>query len=105
MRLNPIMNLTVNNLSKFKTVFNNNRSLIVYVNHALLGFHLSQSRRYECYRLKVGLSPSKKNYVICFIESPLKMIKNAFCFILKPPFVLKIFKFSSQLFGHAEKMT
>ena len=35
--------------------------------------------------------------VICFIESPIKMIKNAFCFILKALFVLKILKFLSWL--------
>ena len=33
--------------------------------------------------IKVGLSPSKKNYFLYFNESPLKMIKNAFYFILK----------------------
>ena len=33
--------------------------------------------------LKVGISPSKKNCVTCFIESPLKIVKNAFYFILK----------------------
>ena len=32
-------------------------------------------------------------------------MKNAFYFILKALFVLKIFKFLSQLFGHAEKTT
>ena len=42
--------------------------------------------------LKVGLSPSKKIYVICFIESPLKMMKNAFYFILK-----NLFSFSRYL--------
>ena len=31
------------------------------------------------------------------------MIKNAFYFILKAPFVLNIFKFSSLRFGHVEK--
>ena len=36
------------------------------------------------------------------IESPLKMMKNAFCFISKALFVLKIFKFLSSLFGHVE---
>ena len=36
-----------------------------------------------------------KNCVICFIESSLKMMKNAFNFILKAHFVLKIFKFLS----------
>ena len=43
---------------------------------------------------------------ICFIyfnESPLKMIKNAFYFILRALFVLKIFKFLSWLSGHVEK--
>ena len=45
--------------------------------------------------IKVGLSLSKKNSAICFIESPLKMMKNAFVFILKALFVLKIFKFLS----------
>ena len=32
---------------------------------------------------KVGLSPSKKNCVVCFVESALKIMKNAFYFILK----------------------
>ena len=53
--------------------------------------------------LKVGLSPSKKTCVICFIERSLKMMKNAFYFILKALFVHKIFKFLSWLFGHVEK--
>ena len=44
-----------------------------------------------------------KKGVICFIESPLKMVKNAFYFILKALFVLKIFKFLSWLFSHVEK--
>ena len=43
--------------------------------------------------VKVGLSPSKKKNVICFIERSLKMMKNAFYFILKAVFVLKIVKF------------
>ena len=33
--------------------------------------------------LKVALSPYKKICVICLIESPLKMMRNAFYFILK----------------------
>ena len=33
-----------------------------------------------------------KNCVICFVESPLKMMKNAFYFILKALFVPEIFK-------------
>ena len=46
--------------------------------------------------IKVGLSPAKKNRVICLIESPLKMMKNAFYFILKVCFF-------SRLFGHVGK--
>ena len=52
---------------------------------------------------KVGLSPSKKTCVTCFIESPLKMMKNAFYFIVKALFVPKIFKFLSRVFGHVGK--
>ena len=52
---------------------------------------------------KVGLSPSNKICVICFIESLLKMMKNTFYFILKAIFVLKIFRFLSWLFDHVEK--
>ena len=41
---------------------------------------------------KVGISPSKKNCVICLIKSPLKMMKNVFYLILKD-----LFSFSSYL--------
>ena len=44
--------------------------------------------------LKVVLSAFKKNSCY-FIESTLKMMKNAFHFILKAIFVLKIFEFLS----------
>ena len=37
------------------------------------------------------------------MESPLKVMKNAFYFILKALFVLKIFKFLWWLFGHVGK--
>ena len=37
----------------------------------------------------------KKFLLICFNKSPLKIIKNAFYFIIKALFVLKIFKFLS----------
>ena len=52
---------------------------------------------------KVRLSLSKKNCVICLIESPLNIMKNVFCFIWKALFALKIFKFLSQSFGHVGK--
>ena len=37
-------------------------------------------------------------------ESPLKMMKNAFYFMSKVLFVLKIFKFLSWLFSHVAKL-
>ena len=42
-------------------------------------------------------------YIICLIESPLKVMKNVFYFILKALFVFNIFKFLSRLFGHVGK--
>ena len=51
------------------------------------------------------LSSQLPKYVfICFNESPLKMMRYAFYFTLKAPFVPKIFKASSWLFGHVEKI-
>ena len=52
---------------------------------------------------KVGLSPSEKVGFICCNGRPLNMIKNAFYFMLKALFVLKIFKFCPDVFGHEEK--
>ena len=45
--------------------------------------------------IKVGLSPSKKMCVICSIEIPVKVMRNAFYFILKVLPVLKIYKYLS----------
>ena len=42
--------------------------------------------------LKVALSAFKNICVICFIELPLKMMENAFYFILKTHFIIKLFK-------------
>ena len=42
---------------------------------------------------KVVLSLSKKVIFICFNKRTLKMIKNAFFFILRALFILEIFKF------------
>ena len=53
--------------------------------------------------LKSDSHLSKKKSYICFTESPLKIMKNAFHLILKALFVLKIFKFLSWLFGHVRK--
>ena len=54
-------------------------------------------------KVEVGLSPSKRFFAACLTENPLKIMKNAFYFILKALFVLKIFKFLSRLFGHLGK--
>ena len=56
-----------------------------------------------CEKCLPKCSPSKKVCVICLIESPLKMMKNAFYFISKAFFVLKKTKFLSWLFGHIGK--
>ena len=61
------------------------------------------SKVFEGSMFKVGLLPSKIICVICLIESPLKMMKKTFYFIVKALFVLKLFKFLSRLFGHIGK--
>ena len=53
--------------------------------------------------LKSDFHLPKKVLFICFNENPLKVVKNAFYFILKAHFVLKTFKFLSWHFGHAEE--
>ena len=55
-------------------------------------------------KLKIRLWPFKKYCLIFFNENTVKMMKNAFYFILKARFVLKIFKVLSWLCGHIEKM-
>ena len=45
----------------------------------------------------------KKNFIICLNDSPSKMMKKAFYFILKALFVLKIVEYFSWLLGHVEK--
>ena len=56
---------------------------------------------YFCWKIVLDSDPHlpKKNCIICFIESPLKMMKNAFYFILKALFVL----FFSWLFWSCRK--
>ena len=65
-----------------------------------LGYNFMSSKAYLTVTIKVGLSPSKKDF-ICFYDSLSKMMINDFYFILKALFVLKIFK--SCVFRHAEK--
>ena len=67
-------------------------------------FKKSQSKRANiCKILKSDSHLPKKFVLFASFGSPLKMIDNAFYFILKTSFVLKIFKFLSWLFGHVEK--
>ena len=42
-------------------------------------------------------------FFICFNDSPSKMMKNAFYFILKALYILKILKFLSLHFGLVDK--
>ena len=53
--------------------------------------------------LKTDSHLAKKICIICFTESLLRMMENAFHFISKALFVLKIFKFLSWQFGHVRK--
>ena len=61
----------------------------------------------KSYQKALTLKPvshlSKRITFICFNENLLKMMKNAFYFILKALFVLKILKFLSRRFGHVEE--
>ena len=53
--------------------------------------------------VKFGPSSLKTNCLISLIEIPLKMMKNAFYFILKALSVLKIFKFFFTTFWSCRK--
>ena len=71
--------------------------------HEQMWAKIDDAKIWESKTVKVGLSPSKKIFVICLIENLLKMMKNAFYFIIKANFVLQIFKFLSRLFGYIRK--
>ena len=111
-----------------KTIFN---VLIVKIGNASLNFYVSPLRSFHALR-KRGFKSSelsgwnkvsdipkvipfadlsfkshshrRQNCFICVNESHLKMTKNAFYFILKALFVLKILKFFSRLFVHVERV-
>ena len=69
---------------------------------SILNFYLCSFNGCSLIQLKPDSHLPKK--IIYFNGSPLKMMKNAFYFILKALFGLKIYKFFSWLFGHVEKM-
>ena len=58
----------------------------------------------RCETLKSDSRLPKNFIIIRFSDNPSKIMKNAFYFILKALFVLKIFTFLYWLFGHLEKM-
>ena len=69
---------------------------ICFAHKEISAFHISLS-------ILKSDSQLPKKIVICLIESPLKMMKNAFYFVLKALSVLKIFKLLSLVFGHVGK--
>ena len=64
-----------------------------YCNYILIVSRINRSHQSQTLTFQ-------KKIVICFIQSSLKMTKNAFYFVLKTLFVLMIFKFLSSFFGH-----
>ena len=84
-------NVTLLKDTKKKLIFTNVVLLILNL-HVLVQYFV---KRYIFSSITVGLSPSKKNIFFALMIAPSKMIKNAFYFILKVIFVLKIFKFLS----------
>ena len=55
----------------------------------------------DCLDFEIKFEASLKQFLAA--ESFLQMIKNAFNFILKTLFILKIFKFLSRIFRHVKK--
>ena len=58
-----------------------------------LGFSKDQTSMFKRLVIKVKLSSSKKDCLICFDKNPLKMMKRAFNFTLKALFFLKKINF------------
>ena len=75
-----------------------------YVEHMLTSFwFMGFASNWYHPSLKPDSHRSNKIFFICFSESHLKMMKNAFHFICKALFALSITEFLSWLFGHIEK--
>ena len=86
-------------LNLFQNLVTSSRSFLFLIICPLKGSQFKTNNEVNLF--KVRLSPSKK--IICFNKSPLKMMENAFYFILKALFVFKIFNFFSGLFVHVEE--
>ena len=67
---------------------------IFFAHKAISAFHIS---------LSILKSDSHLPKKICLIESPLKVMKNDFYFVLKALSVFNIFKLLSLVFGHLGK--
>ena len=67
-----------------------------------MGFELENIRLWLERLNPLGHSP-KLLKLLLFIETLLKIMKNAFYFIFKALFVFKIFNFFSWLFGYVQK--
>ena len=65
------------------------------INRDQMPLHRNESATQKTLSLQSDSHLPKKSFIICFKGSPSKMMKNAFYFILKALFVLKIFKFLS----------
>ena len=77
----------------------------IYFKFYLKGLHKTfwgTTKKCENKNLKSESHLPKKFVLFASFESPLKMMNNAFYFLLKAFFFLKIFRFLSWLFGHAE---
>ena len=102
--------LNVSSISEFYILEGTRDQFLAPINDSVSVRHFTSltifvlSKSYGCsVSLKSDSHLPKKICVICLIESPLKMMKNAFYFILKAFFILKIFQFLSRLFGHLGK--
>ena len=79
-------------------------SFLIFSHYILIRHYLLKQTCYNQYMCRLKSDANfPQNCVVSFIESFLKMMKNAFYFILKAPFALMIFKFLPWLFGHVEK--
>ena len=78
-------------------------SLLLYINIFLFSSLQPKPQLQATIPLKSRLSPSKTNLFLFASMIVLKMMENAFYFILKALFVLQIFKLLSWLFEHVEK--
>ena len=67
------------------------------------GFLLSVNIKQVLYNVPLSWTLTFQKNVICFIESTLKTIKNAFYFILKALFILQIFNFFIVTFWSCRK--